>query len=224
MRMLDLPAFAGATSLVLNILNMKNPSILFLALALSMNIVIDHIQTGRINAQQEVIHLVAEHQLLVREFCSLSEISCKYDKKNTSPKRETQKTEPTIAADKHNKEGRGAPSNERGVALRGIVQIGMPADVYVTAYSRESSCHNPEGDKCLMASGKDVYEGAIACPRHWPLGTKVYLPGLDQIFTCEDRYSLYLDEQRGLPTVDVFMNNHLDAVTFGKQRMTAKVL
>jgi hypothetical protein len=54
-----------------------------------------------------------------------------------------------------------------------------------------------------MASGKIVYEGAVACPRNLKLGTKVIIDG--KTYTCEDRYATWLDATRGAPTFDIFV-------------------
>ncbi len=72
-----------------------------------------------------------------------------------------------------------------------------------TKYSRKDSCHNPSGNKCLTAIGRDTKEGVtVACPRNIKLGTHILIEGKE--YVCEDRYSTYLDEKRGLPTFDVF--------------------
>lgn len=54
-----------------------------------------------------------------------------------------------------------------------------------------------------MASGKRVYEGAVACPMNLKLGKcKALIYG--KWYTCEDRYNSRLDKKRGMPTFDVF--------------------
>ena len=73
-----------------------------------------------------------------------------------------------------------------------------------TKYSRADSCHNPRGNECLTAIGRDTKEGVtVACPSFLKLGTRIYIEGLGER-VCEDRYAKRLDSQRGLPTVDVF--------------------
>lgn len=83
----------------------------------------------------------------------------------------------------------------------------------ITAYSELDSCHY---ENCAMASGKPAYVGAVACPRHIPLGTKLEIAGLGE-FTCEDRYSKRLEER-----IDIFMGYGQEsydwAVSFGKQQ------
>lgn len=76
----------------------------------------------------------------------------------------------------------------------------------LTQYSRADSCHNMRNGKCLMASGRAVYVGAVACPYFLELGTKIVIDG--ETYTCEDRYAKWLDKRRGMPTVDVFVDNN----------------
>jgi hypothetical protein len=57
-----------------------------------------------------------------------------------------------------------------------------------------------------MASGKAVYVGAAACPTFLPFGTRVAVNGRE--YTCEDRYARWLDRSRGLPTIDVFVEEN----------------
>lgn len=75
----------------------------------------------------------------------------------------------------------------------------------ITEYSRADSCHNVVNGKCLMASGKPVYEGAVACPKNIPLGTKVRING--QIYTCEDRTADWVQKRNG-PTFDIFVEQN----------------
>jgi hypothetical protein len=75
-----------------------------------------------------------------------------------------------------------------------------------TQYSRADSCHYKRNGVCLMASGKGVYEGAVACPKFLALGTVVKIEG--KLYTCEDRYATRLDKHRGLPTVDIFVESN----------------
>ncbi len=75
----------------------------------------------------------------------------------------------------------------------------------ITEYSRADSCHNVVNGKCLMASGKPVYEGAVACPKNIPLGTKVRING--QVYTCEDRTADWVQRRNG-PTFDIFVEQN----------------
>lgn len=49
-----------------------------------------------------------------------------------------------------------------------------------------ASVDETDSSPLVMASGKMVYVGAIACPRSIELGTKVEVRGVG-VFTCEDR-------------------------------------
>ena len=95
---------------------------------------------------------------------------------------------------------------------------------YVTYYTRASSCHNPKyvgGERlCLTAIGKDTQEGrTVACPYSLKLGTGIKINGHE--YVCEDRYSKYLDSQRGLPTFDIFFEGK---PSFGRMVAFVEVL
>ena len=79
---------------------------------------------------------------------------------------------------------------------------------FVTAYSPIEGCDDPD---CIMASGKKVYEGAVACSRKIPLGTKVKI-GAD-VYVCEDRLALRFDDR-----IDIFINDYQKAKEWGIQQ------
>lgn len=93
----------------------------------------------------------------------------------------------------------------------------------ISMYSRKDSCHNPSGNKCLTAIGRDTKAGVtVACPRNLKLGTKVMIDGF--VYTCEDRYSTYLDAKRGFPTFDIFTEDQAEALKWGiKERVVTIV-
>lgn len=76
----------------------------------------------------------------------------------------------------------------------------------ITQYSRADSCHTIRKGKCIMASGRPVYVGAAACPIFLDLGTQVNIDG--KSYACEDRYAKWLDQKRGLPTIDIFVEKN----------------
>lgn len=84
----------------------------------------------------------------------------------------------------------------------------------VTAYSPKEGCDDPE---CIMASGKRVYEGAVACSRAIPLGTKIKVAG--KIYTCEDRLAKRFDDR-----VDIFFEDYNEALRFGRQYLPVAVI
>lgn len=99
----------------------------------------------------------------------------------------------------------------------------MKIKALITRYSRKDSCHYPQGNKCLTAAGRDTKEGVtVACPRNLKLGTKVLIDG--HVYTCEDRYSTYLDAKRGLPTFDIFTEDYEAALKWGVKERTVEVL
>jgi 3D (Asp-Asp-Asp) domain-containing protein len=59
-----------------------------------------------------------------------------------------------------------------------------------------------------MASGKQVYDGAIACPRAIKLGTRVEIDGIEYI--CEDRLSVKYDNR-----FDIWQQDYETAITWG---------
>ena len=61
----------------------------------------------------------------------------------------------------------------------------------------------------VMASGKKVYEGAIACPRSIALGTIIEVQG--KKYTCEDRMALKNDGN-----FDIYMETRAEALSFGR--------
>lgn len=61
----------------------------------------------------------------------------------------------------------------------------------VTAYSSIESCDYPVANGCLGADGKVITQGAIACPRKYPLGTQFIIDG--HHYTCRDRTALRYD-------------------------------
>jgi 3D (Asp-Asp-Asp) domain-containing protein len=64
-----------------------------------------------------------------------------------------------------------------------------------------------------MASGKEVYEGAIACPNRFNFGQKIKVD--DKIYTCEDRMAERFREGNFF---DIYMNNVSEALAFGRQQ------
>ncbi|MCR4322965.1 MAG: 3D domain-containing protein [Candidatus Azambacteria bacterium] len=90
--------------------------------------------------------------------------------------------------------------------------------VTVTAYS---STHDQTDDSPFtMASGKRVYDGAIAA-NFLPFGTEVMLPELydDKVFIVEDRM-----HRRFSNRVDIWMETREEALEFGIKRVTIKIL
>ncbi len=80
----------------------------------------------------------------------------------------------------------------------------------VSAYTSE--VNQTDDDPFTMASGKHVYDGAIACPDRFPFGTKVEIDG--KVYTCEDRMNA---RYRDGNYFDIWMSNKAEAINFGRQ-------
>jgi len=96
-----------------------------------------------------------------------------------------------------------APESTNSIATPTREIVAETFTAIVTQYSYTDSCHNIRNGKCLMASGKPVYLGAVACPSFLALGTKIEIDGKE--YACEDRYAHWLDRVREYPTVDIFV-------------------
>jgi 3D (Asp-Asp-Asp) domain-containing protein len=96
-----------------------------------------------------------------------------------------------------------------------MANMSFAGDWKITAYcSCVKCCGKSDG---IMANGKKVHPGAIAC-NILPLGTKVAIPGVSktEIFTVEDRGSHKLfDNQKH---IDIYKPSHKEALEFGVQK------
>jgi 3D (Asp-Asp-Asp) domain-containing protein len=75
----------------------------------------------------------------------------------------------------------------------------------------------------LMASGKKVYDGAVAC--NWlPFKTKLLIGG--KIYTVEDRgaKSLFGDKNNHIKHIDIYMPSHNEALKWGKKYMSVTII
>jgi len=89
--------------------------------------------------------------------------------------------------------------------------------IWVSAYNSEPG--QTDDTPCITASGLDVCKRAtediIATNYlHLPFGTKVRFPELygDQVFIVHDRMN-----KKYSNTADIWMQNHADAISFGRQ-------
>lgn len=80
-----------------------------------------------------------------------------------------------------------------------------------SAYTASSD--ETDASPLIMASGKMVYVGAIACPRSIELGTQVEVRGLG-VFTCEDRMN-----SRYTNNFDIFKLTKAEALKFGRKSL-----
>jgi 3D (Asp-Asp-Asp) domain-containing protein len=82
----------------------------------------------------------------------------------------------------------------------------------VSAYNNYAS--QTWGDPNLMASGRRVFEGAIACPSWLEFGTIVEINGRQ--YVCEDRMNI---RYRNGNYFDIFLYSYQEAKQFGRQSL-----
>lgn len=84
-----------------------------------------------------------------------------------------------------------------------------------SAYNAEEA--QTDSDPFTMASGKKVYEGAVA-NNCLPFGTKIKVNG--KIKIVEDR----MNERYDCDHFDIFMQNHDEAVSFGRKMLSYEII
>ena len=107
------------------------------------------------------------------------------------------------------------------------IEVRVPVAEYevyeITAYTAgyESTGKHPNHPEYgITASGarvKPYY--TLACPRHIPFGTKIYIAELDWIYTCEDRGSAITAGH-----LDIYIEDLAQALQFGRQKMHILIL
>jgi 3D (Asp-Asp-Asp) domain-containing protein len=85
----------------------------------------------------------------------------------------------------------------------------------VTAYS--SSPDETSGDPLITASGREVHEGLVACPRRFPFGTRFRIGS--RIYTCWDRLHKRFDDR-----FDIWKPSKEEAMRFGKRVLVIEPL
>lgn len=112
--------------------------------------------------------------------------------------------------------------------LTGNDQFKIPKPAEITVYN--PSPNQTDSRPREMASGRDIYEGAIASGnRDIALGSKVYIPELQKQFTVEDRMNKryhkpgqmdYFD----IPTMEATKTDTMKAKNFGRQKLSYVLL
>jgi 3D (Asp-Asp-Asp) domain-containing protein len=88
-----------------------------------------------------------------------------------------------------------------------------------TAYT--PSVAETDSDPRTMASGNEVYVGAIACPSAMAFGTRIHILGMG-LYTCEDRMARR--HRRKQHRFDIFMHSRDEALEFGVRKMPYEVV
>ncbi len=87
-----------------------------------------------------------------------------------------------------------------------------------TAYNPEPAQTGP--NPFIMASGRYIYDKAIACPEKYDFGTKIEIEGLG-VYTCEDRLA---ERFRAQERFDILMFSNKEAQEFGIQQLRFRVV
>ncbi len=96
---------------------------------------------------------------------------------------------------------------------------GEKNEAIFTAYT--PSAAETDGDPRIMASGRQVYVGAVACPSHLDFGTRIRIEGIGGTYTCEDRMAA---RYRNRPRFDILMNERERAIRFGVQKLAYRII
>lgn len=91
----------------------------------------------------------------------------------------------------------------------------LTTQAVITAYNATPG--QTDSTPNIMASGKTIYLGAVACPRKYPFGTRIEILG--KIYTCEDRLAKKFDDR-----FDILMATNEEAINFGKQYLEVKII
>ena len=85
----------------------------------------------------------------------------------------------------------------------------------VTAYS--SSPDETWGDPFITASGREVFDGLVACPRRFPFGTRFRIGS--RIYACWDRLHERYDHR-----FDIWKPSEQEALQFGRRMLLIEAL
>lgn len=93
----------------------------------------------------------------------------------------------------------------------------------VSAYTAnfESTQKSPgDPEYGITASGQKVQANhTLACPKELPFGTRVYIPKMNNTYTCLDRGGAIVGK-----TLDIYMTNLDDALAFGRQNLEVQII
>lgn len=98
---------------------------------------------------------------------------------------------------------------------------GRPQDSLVAEFSAYTASEaETDSNPTIMASGKTVAEGTLACPAKYKFGTKIEIEGMGT-YTCEDRMA---ERFRNGEYFDVYMSDYNSAIQFGRRELNYKVI
>ncbi|HEY5524087.1 MAG TPA: 3D domain-containing protein [Clostridium sp.] len=101
--------------------------------------------------------------------------------------------------------------------------VGTPIKAELTAYCNDPRCSDQWGSQTAMQT--ETRLGVIAAPSNIPLGSKMYIPELenykaDGMFDVEDRGGAIKVKEDGTYVIDVWVPTYEEAVKFGRKNTT----
>lgn len=102
--------------------------------------------------------------------------------------------------------------------------IGKPIKAELTAYCNDPRCTGGKSQSKTAMQTKTRL-GVIAAPSNIPLGSKIYIPGLenykaDGMFDVEDRGGAIKIKKDGTYIIDVWVPTYEEAIKFGRKNVT----
>jgi len=93
--------------------------------------------------------------------------------------------------------------------------VSAPVLAKITAYTAREE--ETDSSPTTTASGQQVREDIVACPRKYPFGTKFKIE--DKVYECQDRMAQKNDEK-----FDIYFNNLNEALSFGVKKLPVEVV
>ncbi|MBZ0156232.1 MAG: 3D domain-containing protein [Alphaproteobacteria bacterium] len=120
---------------------------------------------------------------------------------------------------------RGQKETAGAMGEAGEKTLGERIEEYMFDRIGEFTAYNPVPAQTgplpfLMASGKYVYEKALACPERYTFGTKIHIDGLG-IYTCEDRMARRFRRKENF---DILMFSVEEAKNFGRRLLKFRIV
>lgn len=91
-----------------------------------------------------------------------------------------------------------------------------PVNLELSAYCSCSICSDEWGT--MTASGEVAREGIVAAPKEIPFDTKYSIPGVGNVVVKDRGGAIYITDDNFI-RLDVYMNNHEEAKSFGRKRI-----
>ena len=110
--------------------------------------------------------------------------------------------------------GQGEAKTEP-ISTQSFLGVSYPAIVSAYTASEDETDSRPHE----MASGRTVYEGALACPSRLKFGTLVLIE--DKTFVCEDRMNR---RYRNSNHFDILVSSKKEAFAFGRKSLIIIVI